>query len=156
MAKDPIFERYIKRTRIPEFKKVPISTCKSCVCVQDFWRTKTNFNCYTFFIVIGNFTSDCWEDFNNNHYFCFTAHFIDHEWILQKRIIGLRKFNFSHVASNLRSLIMMVINIFGIDNFFSVSSDNVRENTTTIQYLQSYFRLISIENYFLFVVSSYY
>ena len=39
-------------------------------------------------------TSDCWEALTGNHYICVTAHYIDSDWILQKRIIGFKFFSF--------------------------------------------------------------
>jgi hypothetical protein len=36
-------------------------------------------------------TSDCWTSNQTIEYMCLTAHFIDSDWKLQKRIIGFKE-----------------------------------------------------------------
>ena len=51
-------------------------------------------------------TSDCWEALIGFHYIIVTAHFIDSDWLLNKRIIGFKKFSFSHNDFNLSQIIL--------------------------------------------------
>ena len=81
-------------------------------------------------------TSDCWEALTGNHYICVTAHYIDSDWILQKRIIGFNFFPFPHNASNLSQVIMKVVRDFGIDSKISnILFDNASENIAAIEIL---------------------
>ena len=72
-----------------------------------------------------------------------TAHFIDVDWVLNKRIIGFRKFPHPHSAYNLSQLLFNVAKEYNIDSkIFSISLDNASENTAAIEYLKRYFRPI--------------
>src|SRR5436190_1052593 len=75
-------------------------------------------------------TSDCWEALNGNHYTVITAHFIDADWMLNKRIIGFKLFPFPHNSHNLSQIILNVAKEYNIDSkLFSISFDNASENT---------------------------
>lgn len=46
-------------------------------------------------------TSNCWEGLSGNHYLFVITHYAHDKWTLQKKIIGFRKFEIPHTASNL-------------------------------------------------------
>ena len=86
-------------------------------------------------------TSDGWEAVNGNHYLVITAHFIDVDWVLNKRIIGFKKFPHPHSAYNLSQLLFNVAKEYNIDSkISSISLDNASENTAAIEHLKRYFR----------------
>ena len=83
-------------------------------------------------------TSDIWEALNLIHYLCVTAHFIDDNWILQKRILSFTKFSEKHSATNVVNLIFLTCKNYGIENkIFSISFDNASENTAAIRQLKT-------------------
>ena len=78
-------------------------------------------------------TSDIWEALNLIHYLCVTAHFIDDNWILQKRILSFTKFSEKYSATNVANSIFLTCKNYGIENkIFSISFDNVSENIVAI------------------------
>src|SRR5436853_190048 len=86
-------------------------------------------------------TSDCWEASNGNHYIVVTAHFIDIDWVLNKRIISFKLFPFPHTAHNLSQAILNVASEYNIESkIFSISFDNASENNAAIDTLKRYFK----------------
>ena len=70
-----------------------------------------------------------------------TAHFIDADWMLNKRIIGFKLFPFPHNSHNLSQIILNVAKEYNIDSkIFSISFDNASENTAAIEILKRPFR----------------
>ena len=56
-------------------------------------------------------TFNCWKTLNGFHCIVISAHFIDSDWLLNKRIIGFKK-KFPHNGSNLSQTIMKVVREF--------------------------------------------
>ena len=82
-------------------------------------------------------TSDCWEALNDYHYIVIIVYFIDSDWVLNKRIIGFKKFPHPHNALNLSWIIMRIAREYEIDsNFFTISFDNASENTVAVEILE--------------------
>ncbi|CAN1303262.1 Zinc finger BED domain-containing protein RICESLEEPER 2 [Linum perenne] len=69
---------------------------------------------------------------------CLTAHFIDRDWKLRKKIIGFRQV-FSHKGTAIAEAIMACLDEWGIDKVFSVTVDNASSNDTAIQHIKSLF-----------------
>ena len=69
-------------------------------------------------------TTDCWTSIQNMGYMCLTAHFIDNDWKLHKRII-----NFSLLSSHKGVAISQAVEAcmlrWGIDKVFTITVDNV-------------------------------
>ena len=82
-------------------------------------------------------TSDIWSSQNNSDYFCVTAHYIDNNWILQKRILSFIELEYQHTANNIAGYIMLTINEYKIEKFiFSVTFYNASASNTTIEILK--------------------
>ncbi|KAL8042563.1 hypothetical protein ABFX02_09G061000 [Erythranthe guttata] len=83
-------------------------------------------------------TSDAWTPRHNNEhgYVCITAHWIDDNWVLQKRIISFRTCEFPHTGSQLYLHIIGVLNDYNIVRKIStISFDNATNNTASVKLL---------------------
>nr|KAJ0188729.1 hypothetical protein LSAT_V11C900492210 [Lactuca sativa] len=72
-------------------------------------------------------TADLWTSRQNLSYMCLTAHFIDKDWTIHKRII-----NFCPISGHSSE----IIGKYGIDNVFTVIVDNASSNDLCIRYLK--------------------
>lgn len=54
-------------------------------------------------------TSDMWTSVASNNYMCLTAHYVDLNWILQKRVLIFRHVPPSHSGSVLGTLLIEFI-----------------------------------------------
>ncbi|KAG2557340.1 hypothetical protein PVAP13_8NG250001 [Panicum virgatum] len=67
---------------------------------------------------------------------CVVAHFVNADWQLEKRILGLRLIDVSHNAENIAERITSVIADYGLtDKIFAVTLDNAAANTRAINQL---------------------
>lgn len=74
-------------------------------------------------------TSDTWTTPQGEPYICVTCHWMDNDWILQKRIIGFELMQESHTAFNLKERIINILDEFGLrSKVFSISLDNASSN----------------------------
>ena len=87
------------------------------------------------------FTSDYWEALNSFHYIVVTAHFIDSDWLLSKRIIGFKKILFLIMVLILVRPLWKFLEILDLNlNLFLISVDNASNDTVAIELLKNYFR----------------
>jgi len=81
-------------------------------------------------------TTDTWTSIQNINYMCLTAHWIDNEWNLHKRIL-----NFCQVSNHMGETIGQVIENcmleWGIDKVLTVTVDNASSNNVTISFLKN-------------------
>ena len=86
-------------------------------------------------------TSDIWTAGKHNlAYACITAHYLDDNWLLQKRIISFRTLEYPHTAEVIHQSIMGVLREFNLKNdlaskVFSISFDNASNNNRAVEYL---------------------
>ena len=83
-------------------------------------------------------------DIFNLHWFflCITAHYIDNEWKLNKRIISFKVINAPHNGKNIASLINDEIIDFGIrDKIFTITLDNASNNDAAVSKLKQYWQI---------------
>ncbi|GJX18977.1 zinc finger BED domain-containing protein RICESLEEPER 2-like protein [Tanacetum coccineum] len=80
-------------------------------------------------------TTDLWSSRQNLSYMCLTAHFIDREWTMHKRIL-----NFCPVSSHSGDIIGKYIEKslldWGIDKVLTITVDNASSNDTCLRYLK--------------------
>ena len=83
--------------------------------------------------------SDIWSDHWQSHsYMGITCHWIDNEWLMQKRIIAFRVFDERHTANNIFRMIKNILEEYGlVKKIFSISFDNAAANTASINDLQN-------------------
>ena len=81
-------------------------------------------------------TTDCWTSVQNLNYLCLTAHFIDRDWKLQKRIINFCLIK-NHKGETIGRKIERCLLGWGISRVFTVTVDNASSNDLAICYLKS-------------------
>ena len=122
------FEKFNRRTTTCDFKKV---------FHKGVDQLKEIFLTCTFSVSI---TSDIWSGRAKQDYLSVVAHFIDDDWQLQKRIIGLRLIDVSHNAENIAERIFVVDEEFGPTNkIFALTLDNASANSKAMDILDSLF-----------------
>jgi nitrate/nitrite-specific signal transduction histidine kinase len=72
-------------------------------------------------------------------YSCVTAHYIDHDWILQKRVLSFRTMNYPHTAQIIYQSIINVLHEYNLKRYlenkiFSIYFHNVSNNIKSIDY----------------------
>ena len=70
---------------------------------------------------------------------CITAHWIDRDWKLQKRIINFCQISDHKGETNGKEL-EACINEWGIQKLFTITVDNASSNNTAIEYIKRKFR----------------
>ncbi|KAK3213087.1 hypothetical protein Dsin_017793 [Dipteronia sinensis] len=132
------FVNYCQNALNPAMQRVPRSTL-----------TRTMFSIYkkqknklkSFFYQFEGRVSVCadiWTDnFGRHHYMGVTCHYMDNDWVMQKRIIAFRVFDDSHTAQNIFRLLKIIFEEFHIQNkIFAIGFDNAASNTASIPMLQ--------------------
>ena len=132
------YEEHIQRSFCPQFKKVSRNTTRSdLITYYNKLRTAliSNLNSNNFCIAL---TSDIWAAKSNQDYLSVVSHYLDCQWILQKRIIGFRLIDRSHNAFNITTNILSVLSEFGITNrIIAITLDNASANTKAMESLEN-------------------
>ncbi|XP_057740345.1 zinc finger BED domain-containing protein RICESLEEPER 2-like [Arachis stenosperma] len=81
-------------------------------------------------------TTDCWTSVQNLNYMCLTAHYIDHDWKLQKRVINFCLVK-NHKGETIGRKIEICLLGWGISRVFTITVDNASSNDTAISYLRT-------------------
>ncbi|XP_050232585.1 zinc finger BED domain-containing protein RICESLEEPER 2-like [Mercurialis annua] len=76
-------------------------------------------------------TSDSWTSNQRLNYMCITAHFIDNDWKLHKKIISFVTCS-RHKGEYLSKSMETCLQEWGLKNIFSVTLDNAENNTTAM------------------------
>ena len=75
-------------------------------------------------------------------FLCITTHYIDSEWMLNKRIIPFKTINTPHSGKNIATLIHDEIIDLGIrDKIFTITLDNASNNDAAIQRLKRFLQI---------------
>lgn len=80
-------------------------------------------------------TTDTWTSCQNLSYMCLTAHFVDADWKLQKKILNFCQIS-GHSAEIIRKAIEKCLTDWGIHSVFSITVDNASSNDLGVQYLK--------------------
>jgi len=132
------FKEFIKKAHNPAFNPVSKQTTgrdlfkyfnaqreKLIACLQD--------NAVSSVAV----TSDIWSGKAKEDYLSVVAHFINADWQLEKRVLGLRLIDVSHNADNIAERVKTVLAEYGILNkVFSVTLDNASANKNAMDKLK--------------------
>ncbi|KAL3347815.1 hypothetical protein AABB24_021455 [Solanum stoloniferum] len=76
-------------------------------------------------------TTDTWTSMQRINYMCLTAHFIDRNWVLHKRILNFCPIS-SHKGEQMAEAIGNCLLDWNLDNVFSVTVDNASSNSVMI------------------------
>ncbi|CAM8893299.1 unnamed protein product [Rhodiola kirilowii] len=83
-------------------------------------------------------TSDLWNSHTTDGYLALTAHFIDGDWNLQKKILSFCHMPPPHTGNALAEKINSLICNWGIDkNLFSITLDNASANDSFVEKLKT-------------------
>jgi hypothetical protein len=136
-AESPAFEKYIRLSHTPVFKKVSRqTTCRDFVKFFND-RRKIVVECLQYVSSIA-ITSDIWSGDAKEDYLSVVAHYVSKDWVLEKRVIGLRLIETSHTGENIAERVMSVLEDYGVANkVFSVTLDNASSNTKAMDRLSS-------------------
>ncbi|XP_028768435.1 zinc finger BED domain-containing protein RICESLEEPER 2-like [Neltuma alba] len=80
-------------------------------------------------------TTDCWTSVQNFNYLCLTAHFIDNDWKLHKRILNFCMIE-NHRGETIGKTIERCLSDWGIQNVFTITMDNATSNDSALTYLK--------------------
>jgi len=136
-------EEYIKEALNPQYTKT--SRREIMRVIKRSHQEMRDFLIATFISsnVKFSLTCDTWKSTNLIYVICVTCHWIDSNWLLQKRIIAFQEFAARHTAQNIAGILFQVCNNFKIkDRIFSISFDNASSNTATIPILIPEFKPI--------------
>lgn len=81
-------------------------------------------------------TTDTWTSIQNINYMVVTAHFMDNDWKLHKRIINFTKIN-SHKGEDIGKTLELCLKGWGIDKVFSITVDNASANDGAVRYMSA-------------------
>lgn len=76
-------------------------------------------------------TTDTWTSVQRINYMCLTAHFIDRDWVLHKRILNFCPIT-SHKGEHLAESISNCLLDWKLDNVFTVTVDNASSNDVAV------------------------
>lgn len=80
-------------------------------------------------------TTDAWTSVQQINYMCVTAHFIDNDWNLQKRVINFCPVS-SHRGHDIGVILEMTIKDWELQNVLTVTVDNASSNDVAIDYIK--------------------
>ena len=80
-------------------------------------------------------TTDTWTSIQNMSYLCLTAHFIDSQWNMHKRILNFCVIK-SHKGINIGNVIDTCMDEWGLTRVMCITVDNASSNDTAIQQLK--------------------
>ncbi|XP_077237236.1 zinc finger BED domain-containing protein RICESLEEPER 2-like [Tasmannia lanceolata] len=128
MVEHPGFIKFAKNLQ-PLFKMVSRNTIKSdCLAIYKKEKEKLS----TVFETIPgriSLTTDMWTSNQTLGYICLTAHFVDHDWVLNERIINFAMEPSPHTAINLCDTIYRQLLEWKIDGKISTMTvDNLTTN----------------------------
>lgn len=81
-------------------------------------------------------TTDTWTSIQNINYMCVTAHWIDGDWKLHKRIIGFFQVS-NHKGETIANEIMDCLKDWGIWKVFTITVDNASSNDVALSRLKT-------------------
>jgi Domain of unknown function (DUF4413)/hAT family C-terminal dimerisation region len=112
----------------PLFQKVSRATIRKD-CIKVFETEKEKIRKIFKNIDMISLTSDCWTSNQTIGYMCLTAHFIDSDWKLQKRIIGFNELAPPHSGEVISDGILECLIKWGIqDKIAAITLDNASNN----------------------------
>ena len=136
-GESPAFEEYIKTSHNPRFTHVSRQTTTrdfKKLYNKDRLKLKENFKTCTFSVSL---TSDIWAGRAKEDYLSVVAHYINPNWEMEKRIIGLTLIESSHTGENIAKCISKVIEEFELsEKIFSITLDNASANTSAMNVLK--------------------
>ncbi|KAG6682132.1 hypothetical protein I3842_13G123200 [Carya illinoinensis] len=83
-------------------------------------------------------TSNLWTSINTDSYMCITTHFLDKNWVLQKRVLNFSIMPPPHNGISLSEKVYNLLCKWGIENkIFILTSDNASSNDVSVEILRT-------------------
>ena len=132
------FEEYVQLTLQPAYKRTSRRTFRR-VAMTNFLAMKE--------ALVGtlsalnskiSLTSDIWSaSVGSNCFIAITAHYINDDWQLNKRILAFRAFDFPHSGQQISNAIYQTVCSYGINNkIMSITFDNASNNNSAVVLLK--------------------
>jgi hypothetical protein len=135
-AESPAFEEYIRLSHNPIFKKVSRQTTSRDFVKFFTDRRKIVVECLQSVTSIA-ITFDIWSGNAKEDYLSVVAHYVSKDWLLEKRVIGLRLIETSHTGENITDRVMTVLEGYGVVNkVFSITLNNASSNSKAMDKLR--------------------
>ncbi|GKD18382.1 zinc finger BED domain-containing protein RICESLEEPER 2-like protein [Tanacetum coccineum] len=84
-------------------------------------------------------TTDTWTSLQRINYMYLTAHYVDNEWVLRKKVLNFCPIS-SHRGVDIRKVMEMCLLKWGIEsNVFTITVDNATANNVVVAYLKNKF-----------------
>ncbi|XP_035832826.1 zinc finger BED domain-containing protein RICESLEEPER 2-like [Helianthus annuus] len=124
----------------PLYQKVSMATIrKDCIKVVELEREKLKKVLKKVDMI--SLTSDCWTSNQTIGYMCLTAHYIDSNWKMQKRIIGFNELAPPHSGEVISDAILECLIKWGIqDKIGTITLDNASSNDRAASILKNTFQ----------------
>nr|GEV64653.1 zinc finger BED domain-containing protein RICESLEEPER 2-like [Tanacetum cinerariifolium] len=82
------------------------------------------------------FTSDLWSSITSDGYMALTAHYVDEDWVLRKKVLNFRVVPPPHTGKILASILINFLSDWGIDKkVFTLTRDNAKYNDCLVENL---------------------
>ncbi|XP_023770657.1 zinc finger BED domain-containing protein RICESLEEPER 2-like [Lactuca sativa] len=139
VVKDDLFMHMMK-TATPLFEKTSRTSTKSD-CFKIYEHEKKTLKALTKAASKISLTTDCWKSSHQKiEYMVITGHFIDHNWILQKRVLSFVHVPPPRTGLDIADGIYKCLKHWEIeDNIFMISVDNVAYNDRALRRLKEIF-----------------
>lgn len=136
-AESPNYERLNRGAFQPGYKAVNRQTLQRRAFKKYFKQRDELISYFAKYKGRVSLTSDGWTAKpSNDQYICVTAHWIDTDWVLQKRIITFDDMDERHTGQNISNRIEETCKEFNlVGKVFSISFDNATANTKAIEYV---------------------
>ncbi|GJX71223.1 zinc finger BED domain-containing protein RICESLEEPER 2-like protein [Tanacetum coccineum] len=79
-------------------------------------------------------TTDTWSSVQNVNYMCLTAHWVDDDWVLRKKILNFCPIA-NHRGDTIGKMVYQCLQKWGIERVFTVTVDNASSNDGAIKFL---------------------
>ncbi|KAG8371874.1 hypothetical protein BUALT_Bualt12G0008300 [Buddleja alternifolia] len=87
-------------------------------------------------------TSDMWSSLVSNGYMAVTAHYVDNNWLLQKKVLVFRHLPPPHGGQNVGERLISFLQEWGIERkFFTITLDNAKYNDGVVDLLRNHLSL---------------
>ena len=138
LGESDAFEEYIRTAHNPKYVSVSRQTttrdmlkyftdCKAKL-VETISSAGVNCVCLT---------SDIWSGNTKEDYLSVVAHYINFDWQLEKRVLGLRLIDCSHNGQNIADLVASMLVDYGLtEKVFAVTLNNASSNVSAMQRLR--------------------
>ncbi|XP_066341187.1 zinc finger BED domain-containing protein DAYSLEEPER-like [Miscanthus floridulus] len=133
------FEEYIKSSHNPRFVR---SSRRTTTRDLDklFAERRAMIRNYVHASASVALTSDIWSGNAKEDYISVVAHYVNADWELQKKIVGLRLIQVKHSGENISASIASVVEEYGlVDKIFSITLDNASSNAKAMETLTPMF-----------------